>query len=95
MVNSTSSFSSGKKKKKEKKRKCLYGFLPISVHRSIFYRITRGFITLYLGCVIITTKKKIGVLFILFLQSPGIKAQHIIPAVGVTFGIQYKNVLKF
>lgn len=32
--------------------------------------------------------KKIVVLFILFLQSPGIKAQHIIPAVGVTFGIQ-------
>jgi hypothetical protein len=31
----------------------------------------------------------------LFLQSPRIKAQHLIPAVGVTFGIQHKNVLKF
>ena len=56
-----------------------------------FCRNARGFINLYLGCVIITTKKKIVVLFILFLQSPGIKAQHIIRAVGVTFGIQQKK----
>ena len=60
-----------------------------------FYRNTRGFINLYLGCVIITTKKKkIVVLFILFLKSPGIKAQHIIPAVGVTFGIQQKKCVE-
>ena len=90
MINSTSSVSLDKKKKTKKKNEKetpMWVFANLCSQKH-FYRNTRGFINLYLGCVIITTKKKIVVLFILFLQSPGIKAQHIIPAVGVTFGIQ-------
>ena len=59
MINSTSSVSLDKKtnKKKNEKETPMWVFASLCSQKH-FYRNTRGFINLYLGCVIITTKKK-------------------------------------
>ena len=64
MINSTSSVSLDKKtnKKKNEKDTPMWVFASLCSHKH-FYRNTRGFINLYLGCVIITTKKNSSAIY--------------------------------